>query len=116
MKKWFTKKHQDNSGEDGYAFAFQCDICGKPHDSRRVGHAELERQEGRRLGRREAHRLALQQASRDARLHFNRCVRCHKWACDKDYDIEMGMCVHCLKRMGILKGRGNNQSGRKKYK
>lgn len=89
MKEPFTSHHTARETRGGYAFVFFCDICHSPV------YARIRMTENMCKHTAWAKAQAYGRAVDLARLHFNRCQRCFRWVCDRDYALEQGICVQC---------------------
>jgi len=47
------------------------------------------------------HEKAFQEASNEGMGHFNKCPRCHEWACDECWNEEEGLCVKDAPRVAV---------------
>lgn len=112
----FTRNYEDKSNENGFQFIFKCDICGDGYESQFIGSKTAKRKglfnkvssfgsyinsnaylAGALGGQayqtpewNKEREAAFQQASNEAMSHFHRCPRCHKYACDQDWNEEAG--------------------------
>ncbi|MHB8396595.1 MAG: zinc ribbon domain-containing protein [Thermoplasmataceae archaeon] len=117
----FTNNYQDLSNEQGFQFVFKCDVCGDGYKSTFIGSRTAKKKklfntistfggflnEGAymagALGGQAYQTPAWQkereesflQAQNEAMSHFHRCPRCHKYACDLDWNEEAGgLCTN----------------------
>lgn len=95
-----TKKMTDDSTGKAFAFAFYCELCGKPWQSVPVSRMHpVEERKGRKAEseRRREHDAAYERANLEAISHFNRCPVCRRWVCDECFRIlpERDVCKDC---------------------
>lgn len=81
----FTAKCRTVHDGVGFRLTFFCEICGSGYTTPLF--LCNTPQEALRLG------------EQDARLHFNRCLRCHRWVCDEHFNENRLMCTDCVPRI-----------------
>ncbi|MCL5785325.1 MAG: zinc ribbon domain-containing protein [Candidatus Thermoplasmatota archaeon] len=137
MLQSFTRNYDDKSTEEGFQFVFKCDVCGDGYQSNFVASATAKKKNffnkvsrfggmvsegmwaaGGALGGQayrtpaweKEHEAAFQKASNEALSHFKRCPRCHKYACDLDWNEEAGgLCSDCAPKLASEVGAAKAQ-------